>query len=739
MTRHGTITRLSAILAGVTLAWSCGSDDSPTVPPTPEPARPTTVTVSPATAVLTVVGATIQLTVEVHDQNDRVMAGATVAWTSNANSVATVDASGVVTGVAEGMATITASVGGVQGMAEITVMDLERAALVALYEATDGPNWIKSENWLTDAPLGDWYGVETDAAGRVIRLDLAGSSDGEGGDLHGLSGPIPPELGDLASLESLDLGYNLLSGPIPPELGSLASLRGLNLRANRLSGPIPSELRDLASLVLLWIGDNSLSGPIPPELGDLASLKYLGLWSNSLSGPIPPELGEVTSLERVHLQRNNLTGPIPESFLELDGLELLRFERNADVCAPGTTGFVTWLERIETVRGPYCNEADTDVLNQLYETAGGPDWTNSGGWLETPALEEWYGVTANSLGRVTALDLSRNRLVGRLPGRLGELAPMTELRIGGNPDLSGRLPLSLERLALQTLHYAGTGLCAPAYTSFRDWLGAIRSHEGTDAECGPLSDREVLEALYDATGGPDWIHNEKWRTDAPLGEWYGVEVDDQGKVVALEFVANGLTGRIPRELGGLANLQSLVLRRDPLTGPIPSEFGDLANLRTLHLRDSDLTGPIPSELGNLANLRILELSDNDLTGPIPTELGNLTALRHLNLAENRPHRSDCIRAGRSHQSVDPISRPERPYRLDPDRAQPTCRPGKAQPRCQSPDRPHPARSGRSHQSADTVPRGERLSGPGAAGARRPNAASQSRPAVERRDVGSPSG
>ena len=140
---------------------------------------------------------------------------------------------------------------------------------------------------------------------------------------------------------------------------------------------------------------------------------------------------------------------------------------------------------MEDTSGPYCNESDVGVLNQLYETAGGPDWTNSGGWLETPALEEWYGVTANSLGRVTALDLSRNRLVGGLPAKLGELAQMTELRIAGNPDLSGRLPLSLDRLALRTLHYAGTGLCALVYTSFRDWLDAIPSHEGTNAECAP--------------------------------------------------------------------------------------------------------------------------------------------------------------------------------------------------------------------------------------------------------------
>ena len=55
----------------------------------------------------------------------------------------------------------------------------DRAALVALYNATDGPNWVNNENWLTDAPLRDWYGVATDASGRVVRVDLAGRWDSE--------------------------------------------------------------------------------------------------------------------------------------------------------------------------------------------------------------------------------------------------------------------------------------------------------------------------------------------------------------------------------------------------------------------------------------------------------------------------------------------------------------------------------------------------------------------------------
>ena len=64
-------------------------------------------------------------------------------------------------GVAEGTATIRASAGSAQGTAEIMVgPNQDRAALIALYEATDGPNWVDAENWLTDAPLGDWYGVD---------------------------------------------------------------------------------------------------------------------------------------------------------------------------------------------------------------------------------------------------------------------------------------------------------------------------------------------------------------------------------------------------------------------------------------------------------------------------------------------------------------------------------------------------------------------------------------------------
>ena len=64
----------------------------------------------------------------------------------------------------------------------------DRAALAAFYDATGGPNWENSTNWKTNAPLNQWYGVQTDAAGRVTVVNV-----GE----NGLRGSLPAALGDL--------------------------------------------------------------------------------------------------------------------------------------------------------------------------------------------------------------------------------------------------------------------------------------------------------------------------------------------------------------------------------------------------------------------------------------------------------------------------------------------------------------------------------------------------------------
>ena len=105
------------------------------------------------------------------------------------------------------------------GSGQGTVAD-DRAALEALYDATNGANWSRNDNWKTDEPLGQWFGVTTYSDGRVIFLDLSGNQS---------SGTIPGEIGKLTSLEILILDRNQSSGLIPAALGNLTSLFRLDI------------------------------------------------------------------------------------------------------------------------------------------------------------------------------------------------------------------------------------------------------------------------------------------------------------------------------------------------------------------------------------------------------------------------------------------------------------------------------------------------------------------------------
>ena len=221
----------------------------------------------------------------------------------------------------------------------------DRAALMALYNATDGNNWTDSTNWGTDEPLDQWHGVRTDDAGRVVRLDVH---------VNNLTGSIPPELGTLTNLEFLRLYENNLTGRIPSELGALTNLKELKLDNNNLTGPIPSELGSLTNLELLHLYRNNLTGSIPPELGDLDNLKRLWVAHNNLTGSIPPELGSLTNLTGLWAAYNNLTGPLPSSMTNLGPLNHLLLENNAGLCAPADAAFQAWLATVKDFRGETC-------------------------------------------------------------------------------------------------------------------------------------------------------------------------------------------------------------------------------------------------------------------------------------------------------------------------------------------------------------------------------------------------
>ena len=340
----------------------------------------------------------------------------------------------------------------------------DRATLVALYNATGGANWTNNTNWLTNAPIGQWHGVTTDANGRVTKLYLQ---------------------------------ENVLSGQIPTELGSLSNLENLVLWGNELTGTIPTKLGSLANLELLSVSDNQLTGTIPTELGSLVKLKGLRLSENQLTGQIPTELGSLSNLENLVLWGNELTGEIPQTLVGLIMLESFSFYNNLGLCAPVDDAFQTWLRGISIVYGSSCAPADSPedraVLVQVHSATDGANWTNNTNWLsDEHSIREWYGVTIDANGRVNGLFLgdnqltgdipaelgsltelewmflNQNQLTGEIPAELGNLTNLAHLRLDGN-RLTGTIPAELGRLTnLTVLYLSGNPLtgCVPA--SLRD-------------------------------------------------------------------------------------------------------------------------------------------------------------------------------------------------------------------------------------------------------------------------------
>ncbi len=147
-------------------------------------------------------------------------------------------------------------------------------------------------------------------------------------------------------------------------------------------------------------------------------------------------------------------------------------------------------------------------------------------------------------------------------------------------------------------------------------------------------DRAVLVALYEATGGNDWTQNDNWLGAAPIGQWYGVSVGTDGRVVGIRLPGNKLSGSLPQVLVGLSYLEQLSLSRNRLSGPIPPELGALSSLQQLWLYANELSGPILPELGNMSRLELLRIESNDLEGSVPPELSEVSTLRILRLSKN---------------------------------------------------------------------------------------------------------
>ena len=315
-------------------------------------------------------------------------------------------------------------------------------------------------NWSEDIPIKFWHGVGLDRLGtKIVFMALH---------RRGLSGTIPPEIGDLVDIEFMDLSHNQLSGEIPAEIGNLNALRELHINTNHLIGEIPSALWNLNTLEAISLGENGLTGELPPEIANLHRLGYLNLQVAQLSGPIPVELTRLTLLHSLSLAHNQFSGNIPPEISNLANLTELRL--NANQLSGGIPAEIGNLHRLialdlgaNPLQGSIPNEIGS--LTQLEEL-----------WLFQAELSGDIPIELTQLNNLRLLVLSENQLTGKIPPEISNLTNLTDLRLFDN-RLSGPIPPELGQLTQLEIFALGgnqlTGTIPPELANLTNlwWFG----------------------------------------------------------------------------------------------------------------------------------------------------------------------------------------------------------------------------------------------------------------------------
>lgn len=341
----------------------------------------------------------------------------------------------------------------------------EQAALVALFNATGGPQWTNRIGWTTSAP--EWYGVKVEG-GHVTAIELpvnklTGTIPAAIADLpmlstlnlsgNNLTGTIPTAIGNFPELRFLDLSGNKLTGSIPPEIGNLSSLQQLLLQVNQLSGPIPLNLYNLTSLVILNISknqltgnltgttdfnignmtslqtlnlsENQLAGNLTPRIGDLGNtLIYLNLSDNLFYGWIPDAICKLTKLTSLFLEKNNFSGSIPSEISDLVNLTTLSLGmNNLKGTIPPEIFTMTKLQGLYLNNNSFTKGPLPDVIGNLVNL----QYLNLQGCNFTGDLPQTIG----NLTELVIFNISTNEFTGKIPDAFADFH-LSDFRINDN-------------------------------------------------------------------------------------------------------------------------------------------------------------------------------------------------------------------------------------------------------------------------------------------------------------------
>ncbi|XP_042013857.1 receptor-like protein 7 isoform X2 [Salvia splendens] len=515
-----------------------------------------------------------------------------------------------------------------------------------------------------------WHGVECDASGYVVSLQL---------DDEAISGGI----GDSSSLfrfkylQKLNLAYNFFYHTdvytglaIPKGIGNLIYLTHLNLSYAGFDGQVPSEISTLTRLASLDISGYGYIIPEKPNLEmlvkNLTELRELYLddvritslherknWGHIISSHLP----NLTSLS---LSYCNLFGPLPKSFWQLHSLSILRLDGN-DLSAvalddlftnfpslttltlsdcklngsiPSTFGNLTKLIHVDLSSNHFTGSLPSTLFANLTKLIHVDLAMNSlTGSLSSTFFE--------GLSNLLHLYLLGNSFSGNIPRSLFALPSLLELVLSNN-QFNGTFQLNhLQSLPnLTVLGLSGNSLSVDVGNFNSSSSGGFQLKVLDLASCNlskfpdfiKYLDLERLDLSNNHIGGeiPSWV----WGAQLEhLDLSFNLFTHMQKPYLipaSLRFLSldsNQLKGKLQLPIPLESQLQYIDIANNSLSGELQLPIPFMSNVEDLFLADNNLSGSIPTSLCNATHLRVLDLSGNILSGSIPPcLLGNFFAL-----------------------------------------------------------------------------------------------------------------
>ncbi|KAB2631587.1 LRR receptor-like serine/threonine-protein kinase GSO2 [Pyrus ussuriensis x Pyrus communis] len=540
-----------------------------------------------------------------------------------------------------------------------------------------------------------WEGIScNNSTGHVVKMDLRNPSD----DIYGevwrnasLGGKINASLLSLKRLNYLDLSLNSFdSNQIPKFIGELKSLQYLNLSYASFGGEIPSSLGNLSSLNFLDLeGSHNLSSKNLNWLSHLSSLKYINLRRVDLSSTgvswaydinMLPSLLELhlsscqiesipLSLQSINflplsLQRINFTSLLvldmshngiksssfPSWFFNLTNLVTLDLSGNdfGDSFPSEFSNFKslenlyltgTGLKgQIPKVSGNLCklkvlslswNNFDGGIEEFWRSLSNCPSNTLESLYLSHCEIESQFPVFLGMFKSLQNLDLGENNLWGSIPDSIGNLSSLRTLDLSNN-KMNGSIPESIgqlcELVSLLLLGNSWEGILTEAH-----FINLTRLQD-FEVENIDRPTSLILDGAYDRV--PPFKLFRIFIINCRISPGFWVWLQTQTELSDIALQGNGISDSIPEEwlLKISSQLTRLYLPYNHFHGNFPSHL-KFPNLAIIDLSHNQLEGPLP--LWCFPNVDYLYLEGNLFSGPISSNIDQMMPkLEELLLDEN---------------------------------------------------------------------------------------------------------